>query len=304
MKTTEWTIQSILDWTVQYFSQHQIQTPRLDAELLLGSVLNYERIQLYLQYDQPLIDSEKTAFRQLIKQRVAGVPVAYLLNKKAFWTLDLFVKEGVLIPRPDTEILVERCLFRIHQWQQDHPDSPCRILELGTGSGAIPLALCSELKQLEIVTVDRSSIALEVAQENLNRYSQLLSDRSNHITLICSNGFEKLNSIKENPILKFDFLVSNPPYIPSDQIQTLQKEVNLYEPHDALDGGTDGLDFYRYLLEEGRPFLKSNGWLLLEIGFDQKKALNHLVNEIKSLQQTAFFQDLQGNTRVLECCYT
>lgn len=286
-----WTVKSILDWTQNYFTEKQIPTPRLDAELLLAHVCQYSRMELYLNYDKPLLEIERQSFRELIKQRVQGAPVAYLLKEKGFWTLTLHVEDGVLIPRPDTETLVETAITAIKEWQFDHEDTPCRILEVGTGTGAIPLALCSALKNLEITTTDISPQAIQTATRNITDHQKLLEPRDNSIELLEGDRMEMLSSEE-----LFDFIISNPPYIPTNQIPHLQKEVAIFEPRIALDGGADGLDFYRYLFEKSAAFLKSEGQMLLEMGFDQGPALHSLLPSYLEFLQ--IIEDLQSNPRV------
>ena len=268
-------------------------SPRLDAELLLAFVLDCPRLDLYLRADQPLNEKERGAYRELVQQRAAGCPIAYLTGEKEFWSLTLEVNKNTLIPRPDTEKLVEIAVEQIRTRQNKHPDSKCLIAELGTGTGAIPLAICAELQNLHIIAVDCTADVLEVAARNLRRHESLLSPRHNHIELVESNLFSKIN-----PAAKLDFVISNPPYIPSESISSLQVDVAQYEPHTALDGGTDGLSFYRYLLETAPSLLAKDGEMLLEIGFDQQADLSSLKQDFPVWTSSAFLPDLQGNDRV------
>ena len=268
-------------------------SPRLDAELLLAFVLDCPRLDLYLRADQPLNEKERGAYRELVQQRAAGCPIAYLTGEKEFWSLTLEVNKNTLIPRPDTETLVEIAVEQIRKRQNNHPDSKCLIAELGTGTGAIPLAICAELKNLHIIAVDCTADVLEVAARNLQRHESLLSPRNNHIELVESNLFSKIN-----PAAKLDLIISNPPYIPSDSISSLQVDVAQYEPHTALDGGPDGLSFYRYLLETAPSLLAKDGEMLLEIGFDQQADLSSLKQNFLVWKSSTFLPDLQGNDRV------
>jgi len=268
-------------------------SPRLDAELLLAFVLDCPRLDLYLRADQPLNEKERGAYRELVQQRAAGCPIAYLTGEKEFWSLTLEVNKNTLIPRPDTETLVEIAVEQIRKRQNNHPDSKCLIAELGTGTGAIPLAICAELKNLHIIAVDCTADVLEVAARNLQRHESLLSPRNNHIELVESNLFSKIN-----PAAKLDCIISNPPYIPSESISSLQVDVAQYEPHTALDGGPDGLSFYRYLLETAPSLLAKDGEMLLEIGFDQQADLSSLKQDFPVWKSSAFLPDLQGNDRV------
>ncbi|MDE0792390.1 MAG: peptide chain release factor N(5)-glutamine methyltransferase [SAR324 cluster bacterium] len=293
MTTDQWTIADILNWTQGHFEKMRPDSPRLDAELLLAFVLDCPRLDLYLRADQPLNEKERGAYRELVQQRAAGCPIAYLTGEKEFWSLTLEVNKNTLIPRPDTETLVEIAVEQIRKRQNNHPDSKCLIAELGTGTGAIPLAICAELKNLHIIAVDCTADVLEVAARNLQRHESLLSPRNNHIELVESNLFSKIN-----PAAKLDFIISNPPYIPSDTISSLQVDVAQYEPHTALDGGPDGLSFYRYLLETAPSLLAKDGEMLLEIGFDQQADLSSLKQNFPVWKSSAFLPDLQGNDRV------
>jgi release factor glutamine methyltransferase len=291
--TDQWTIADILNWTQGHFEKMRPDSPRLDAELLLAFVLDCPRLDLYLRADQPLNEKERGAYRELVQQRAAGCPIAYLTGEKEFWSLTLEVNKNTLIPRPDTEKLVEIAVEQIRTRQNKHPDSKCLIAELGTGTGAIPLAICAELQNLHIIAVDCTADVLEVAARNLRRHESLLSPRHNHIELVESNLFSKIN-----PAAKLDFVISNPPYIPSESISSLQVDVAQYEPHTALDGGTDGLSFYRYLLETAPSLLAKDGEMLLEIGFDQQADLSSLKQNYPVWKSSTFLPDLQGNDRV------
>jgi len=293
--TDQWTIAGILSWTQGHFEKWRPETPRLDAELLLAFVLGCSRLDLYLKADQPLNQKERKAYRELVQQRADGCPIAYLIGEKEFWSLTLEVNKNTLIPRPDTETLVENTVVQIQNWQIKHPESQCLIAELGTGTAAIPLAICAEVKNLHIIAVDCSRDVLEVAERNMERHKSLLSPRNNLIELVESNLFSKIN-----PTEKLDFIISNPPYIPSKNISSLQVDITQYEPLIALDGGPDGLSFYRYLLETAPSLLTPEGEMFLEIGFDQQANLNLLLKEFPDWKTSVFQPDLQGNDRVWE----
>ena len=295
MTTDQWTIAGILSWTQGHFEKWRPETPRLDAELLLAFVLGCSRLDLYLKADQPLNQKERKAYRELVQQRADGCPIAYLIGEKEFWSLTLEVNKNTLIPRPDTETLVENTVVQIQNWQIKHPESQCLIAELGTGTAAIPLAICAEVKNLHIIAVDCSKDVLEVAERNMERHKSLLSPRNNLIELVESNLFSKIN-----PTEKLDFIISNPPYIPSKNISSLQVDISQYEPLIALDGGPDGLSFYRYLLETAPSLLTPEGEMFLEIGFDQQANLNLLLKEFPDWKTSVFQPDLQGNDRVWE----
>ena len=291
----QWTIAGILSWTQGHFEKWRPEPPRLDAELLLAFVLGCSRLDLYLKADQPLNQKERKVYRELVQQRADGCPIAYLIGEKEFWSLTLEVNKNTLIARPDTETLVENTVVQIQNWQIKHPESQCQIAELGTGTAAIPLAICAEVKNLHIIAVDCSKDVLEVAERNMERHKSLLSPRNNLIELVESNLFSKIN-----PTEKLDFIISNPPYIPSKNISSLQVDITQYEPLIALDGGPDGLSFYRYLLETAPSLLTPEGEMFLEIGFDQQANLNLLLKEFPDWKTSVFQPDLQGNDRVWE----
>ena len=293
MTTEQWTITDILNWTQRHFEILRPNSPRLDAELLLAFVMDCPRLDLYLRGDQPLNEKERESYRQLVQQRADGCPIAYLTGEKEFWSLSIEVNKNTLIPRPDTEKLVEIAVEQIRKRQNNHPDSKCLIAELGTGTGAIPLAICAELQNLHIIAVDCAAEVLEVAARNLKRHESLLSPRYNHIELVESNLFSKIVHTA-----KLDFVISNPPYIRSDSISSLQVDVVQYEPQTALDGGPDGLSFFRYLLETAPGLLAKNGEMLLEIGFDQQAKLKSLKHNFPVWKSSEFLPDLQGNDRV------
>ena len=285
------TVRTAIERACRCFETHQIASPRLDAELLLAFVAQYSRVDLYLNYNKPLLPEEQKNYQALVKKRIQGTPVAYLLGKKDFWTLTLIAKEGVLIPRPDTETLVEQLCSAVNAWQSIHDKQPCRILEMGTGTAAIPLALCSSLKNIIIVSIDICISALRIAAKNIKFYSHLITPRENRIHLARGDRFDMLNDST-----KFDFIVSNPPYIPTAHISRLQKEITHYEPRQALDGGEDGLDFYRYLFNQGKYFLKPEGQMLLEIGYNQAPDLEALLPGGWHVLQIV--RDLQSHPRI------
>lgn len=242
----------MLGWTQGRFGERGIPTPRLDAELLLAHLLGRDRIGLYTHFDQPLEASELTAYRDLIKRRIAGEPVAYLVGKKEFRSLELAVDARVLVPRPDTECVVELALERIDAGGGTSP----RVVDVGTGSGAIALAIKAERPASEVCAIDRSVDAAEVARGNATRLGLAV---------------EVLVGDLLAPIAArapLHLVVSNPPYIPSGELQFLPSEVRR-EPRLALDGGPDGLALIRRLIDETLPLLSSGGALVLEVGAGQ-----------------------------------
>lgn len=289
-----WTPLALLQWCEGYFREKGIDTPKLDAERLLAHALGCRRIDLYLAFDRPLASAELDNFRDLVRRRAAREPVAYLTGDVGFWSLDLAVGPGCLVPRPDTEVLVESALSAIDALRQGQPPRPLRLLELGTGSGAIPLALCAERTGLEIVASDASPQALAYARANRKRHATLLGPRQNRLALVCCRDFDALA-----PGFRCDLIVSNPPYIPTGDIDSLQPEVSHAEPRAALDGGGDGLSVYRRLLALAPTRLAPGGHMLLETGAAQEAALLELLGNSRELVLVDYRRDLAGRPRVL-----
>ena len=281
-----WTIIALLQRTTRYFEEQTIESPRLDAELLLAFALGIARIDLYLRHDQPLNPEELQRFRALVKRRKAREPVAYITGTKAFWDLELAVSPEVLIPRPETECVVEAARAFLETYTGT---SPRRLLDLGTGSGAIALSLAHDCRQDRVVAVDRSLAALAVAQRNCRHYQ--LQDR---VDWVAGDWVDMLHV----PKAAFDLIVSNPPYIPSAQIDELQPEITRYEPRRALDGGPDGLDCLRTIIRQAPPLLKPGGALMLEIGHDQYRAVQGLAEACHAYRDIACRPDYAGLDRV------
>ncbi|APG27828.1 protein-(glutamine-N5) methyltransferase, release factor-specific [Syntrophotalea acetylenivorans] len=273
-----WTVLKVLQWTAGYLQEQGIEGARLDAELLLTEVLQLDRVGLYVNYDRPLEATELAAYRQLVGRRARREPVAYILGRSEFWSLPLVVRPEVLIPRPDTEVLVEEALQRA--------DSESRILDVGTGSGAIAIALAHELPGAQLVAIDLSDAALAVAKENA---------RSNNVAERISFQQGDLQSLPTGP---FELIVANPPYIPQGDLASLQPDVRDYEPHLALAGGSDGLDCYRILSAQSRQCLTAGGWMLLEVGVGQAQAVQQLLTQA-GLVEVFCRNDYAGVARVV-----
>lgn len=248
---TVWTIGTILEWTKQYFSTKGIDNPRLDAEILLSHILKRDRLYLYVNYDQPLAAAELAAYREYVRQRAARMPVAYIIGEKEFFGLSFKVSPAVLVPRPETELLVEAVINRLKSHAKP------RVLDLGTGSGAIVISILNKLERATAVAVDISPTALAVATENVERHN-------------LSTAIEFRHGDLWQPVSGdvFDAIVSNPPYIESSDLAGLAPEVK-HEPMLALDGGDDGLSYYRRLLQTGRNYLAPGGILAVELGAGQ-----------------------------------
>ena len=287
----EWTIAKLLKWTTSYFNTHDIDSPRAAAEILLAHVLNLSRIDLYLRYDQPLNPSELMRFKALIKRRINREPVAYIVGVKEFWSMDLAVSRDVLIPRPETECLVEAAMPLLAEGTgQDASFKVMRILELGTGSGAVVLALAAHRKEHLYFAADCSVKSVELAAENAKRYG--LEEK---IQWFCGDWLAPLNNRRH----RLDMILSNPPYIQSQVIEQLQPEIFKYEPRVALDGGPDGLYCLRHIIANAHQYLVPQGNLLLEIGHDQKAEVATMIDSCKHYEGVVFKKDYSGYDRVV-----
>lgn len=281
-----WTILKLLSWTSEYFVSRDIEHPRADAEILLAHSLGLRRIDLYVQYDKPLTHEELARFREMVRRRARREPVAYITGEKEFWSLALKVTPSVLIPRPETECLVETALAFL---SKDEGAQGRTVLDLGTGSGAIVLALAAERPHDHFVAVDRSPGALAIARENALRHGA--ADR---VRFLSGDWFEPVGQAA------FDLIVSNPPYIRRKDLETLQPEIRQFEPVSALDGGPDGIDALAHIILTAPQYLQPSGCMLLEIGWDQKPQLQTVVQQAGCYEETAFIKDYGGHDRVLQ----
>lgn len=285
-QNSTWSIGDILKWTSDYFQQKGVDSPRLTAELLLSKVLGISRLDLYLAFDKPLNNEERATYRALVKRRALREPLAYITGEKAFWTLDLKVSPSVLIPRPDTELMIELVIDAVKK-EFGH-DRELLFADLGTGSGAIALSILSEIKKSSAVAVDISFGALEIAFSNA--VSNKLDGR---VGFINANWFDVFSKC-----FVFDFIVSNPPYIKNSVISGLEPEVKLHEPISALDGGEDGLDCVRCIVSVAPLFLKDGGFMAIEIGFDQGEEVRELIISDGRFTDVRILKDYGGNDRI------
>ena len=310
-----WTIGRILKWTEQYFRDKGIESPRLDAEVLLAHVLEKQRIYLYVHFDEPLQPAELAAYREMIKQRVLRVPVAQILGEKEFMGLTFKVTADTLVPRPDTEILVQAAVERLKAMKGeaktpedevladgeeassaanrdeaavDVSQEPLRIADISTGSGAICLSVLHYLADTAADTVDISPEARAVAEENAASIG--LADR---VTFHTGDLLQPLRG------MTFAAILSNPPYIPEADIAGLAPEVRLKEPHTALSGGRDGLDFYRRLAKEAPAMLVPGGFMAFEVGIHQAEPVAALAKANPLIARTEILPDYAGIDRVV-----
>lgn len=278
----------VLNWTTGHFLENGIENPRLDAEVLLARSLRTNRLGLYLEYDKPLEKEELTEYKKLIKRRIKREPLQYIVGYQEFWSLKFKVDRGVLIPRPETEILVEEAL---KVFPQDKPWSKTiNILEIGTGSGAVAVTLAKELQGVFIIATDISDRALHIARENAKNHGV-----ERHITFLKG---DLLRPVRRR-IEFFDLVISNPPYIPGADFQRLEPEVRDIEPRIALDGGKEGLRFYRQILPQAGKHLAKGGWLMLEVGKGQYQEVSKLMEYTGDFLPPSTVKDLSGIERVV-----
>jgi release factor glutamine methyltransferase len=275
----DWTIRTVLAWAKPYLQDKGIDTPRLDAELLLSHALNIKRIDLYLDMDRPLIEDELGAYRHLLKRRADREPVAYILGEKEFYSRTFLVNKHVLVPRPETEALVEQAI--------QYAPAGGRILEVGVGSGAVIISVLAERKDLVGFGNEISRNALGVAKENV-----LLHGVSMRMHLFAGNAFSPLKG-------QFPLILMNPPYIAAGEAGDLQEEVLRFEPHSALFGGNDGLDIIKDILLNISGHLSPGGKFIMEAGYRQKQALEDLVRSVQGIRTVSWVEDLSGTARVI-----
>jgi release factor glutamine methyltransferase len=261
--TTTWTVKALINWTADFLRQKGIDNPQKEARLLLGHVLGCEPIHVITRYDEEPDEAQKTQYRELIRKRVEGWPVAYLTGVRDFYLLTFEVSSAVLIPRPDTETLVLQAISLLKQ----KPNA--KVLDLGTGSGCIAISLAHQCKGIQVTAVDISPDAADIARRNAMKHS--VSDRVN---IVVGDLFQALPAGAQ-----FDMIVSNPPYVSRQELAELSPEVRDHEPRQALDGGPDGLAFYRRIADQAGSFLAPGGQLLLEIGYTQDTAVRDLFTQ-------------------------
>ena len=273
------TIYTSLAQAEKTLAKTNVPNPRIDAEWILAEVLHCTRPVLYLNPHQTLSAEQSQTFGDLIHRRAQRIPLQHLLGQTEFYGLPFCTSPAALIPRPDTETLIEIVLKRA----PNHPT----ILDIGTGSGIIAITLAKSLPQARVIATDISSQALQLARQNarLNR----VSDR---ITFLQTNLLSPLNT-------SFDIITSNPPYIPTNDINLLEPEVRTHDPILALDSGPDGLDFYRQIIPASAPLLLTNGFLVLEIGHNQAQQVSHILAQQSDLGHIGVQTDLSGSPRVV-----
>ncbi len=280
------TLRGLMMDSAQFLLGVGIESAQIDAEVLLRHVLGVEKAQLYSALDERLSADRQLRFQEMLLRRAQREPVAYITGRKEFWSLDFIVTGDVLIPRPETELLVEVGLERLAHVV----DKPPQILDLGTGSGVIAVCLAKERLDAGICAVDISAAALEIACTNVKRHG--VSDR---VHLVQGDLFAALGAETQG----FDLIVSNPPYIRTGEISLLAPEIREWEPITALDGGVDGMDTYRRIIGEAHEYLAPGGHIVLEIGADQGKTLVELFTRSGCYGPVSVYQDYAGKDRVI-----
>jgi release factor glutamine methyltransferase len=283
--TTEqpWTIARLLDWTTRYLTGKDIENPRLDAEVLLSHALGCKRIELYTRHDDEPPEETRAKFKELVQQRVKGCPVAYLVGRKEFFSLELEVNRDVLIPRPDTESVVGECLRLAKEIAAP------QILDIGTGSGCLAVAVAKYHKTAYVTAVDVSAAALAVAARNAGKHG--VAER---IHFLEGDLFAPVPAGE-----RFDLILSNPPYIPHGDIAGLAVGVREYEPHLALDGGADGYAVFDRLIAGAPERLKPGGYLIVEIGAPQEESARQRIEAVGVYELGKTILDGSGHPRVL-----
>lgn len=283
---SEWTILRILQWAGSYFKDRGIESPRTAAEILLAHALGTDRVHLYMHHDQPLGQTELALFKTLVQRRLQREPVAYIVGHKGFWSVDLNVTPAVLIPRPETERLVEAAVA----WLTDQAsESAADVLDLGTGSGAVVVAIAVEAGAHRFFASDVSPEAIAIARSNA-----VTAGVAEHVRFFVGDW---LSAVRRWP--RFDLIVTNPPYVASAEWSDLQPEIVRYEPRLALDGGEDGLRSYRTIVDAAHRYLKPGGALMMEIGCRQREAIQVLAEQSGAYDTCSCLKDYGGHDRVV-----
>ena len=274
-------IQEILNEAIFRLKENKIEEPINKAKRLLAFTLNVTKEYLLINYQEEIPKEKVKTYNENIEKLISGEPIQYIIGKQEFMGIEFIVNKNVLIPQPDTEILVEKSIEIAKTYEKP------KILDLCTGSGAIAVSMGEIFPQAIIYASDISKEALQIAKTN---------DKSNKIKFIQSDMFENIEE-------KFDIIVSNPPYIKTEEIKKLSKEVQ-NEPNIALDGGKDGLQFYKEIIEQAYNYLNKNGYICLEIGEDQKEGVTKLIENNRHYKDIKTYKDLNKNDRVIICYYS
>ena len=287
-----WTIQKLLKWVTEYFAEKGVDSPRLSAEMLLGHVLSLKRIELYTQFDRSVAEEDRDRLRELVRRAARHEPVAYLIGRTGFYSLEIDVTRDCMIPRPETELLVERAVefLRARIGNQ-------LVCDLCTGSGCVAVAVAKNFPDAKITATDISDAVLEVAARNVEKHA--LRER---VTLLRGDLFDPL--VPQLDRRKFDLIVCNPPYVSSAEFESLESNVKYYEPSLALVAGADGLDVYRRIVRRADDFLRDDGALMLEIGYAQGPAVRRMLEEAGTFAAVKIEKDHNNNDRIATAAKT
>jgi release factor glutamine methyltransferase len=281
-----WTIQKLLNWITEHFTDKGIDSPRLSAELLISHVAGLKRIELYTQFDKAVDKQQLDRLHELVERAGRNEPVAYLTGKTEFYSLELNVTPDCMIPRPETELLVERAI----EFLQTRPRKQF-ICDLCTGCGCIAVAIAKNCANADIIATDISDAALNIAAKNIETHQ--LKDR---IRLLQGDLFDAL--VPQLDVDTFDLIVCNPPYVSAAEFEKLDKNIKDYEPKSALFAGADGLDIYRRICEKADKFLKSDAALMLEIGYAQGRTIKEMLEQTGSFAEIKIEKDSHDNDRI------
>lgn len=284
----EWTIKQLLDWITQYFDDNNIDSARLSAELLLAEILQMQRIELYTNFDKLVQQAQRDKLRDLVKRCGAGEPLQYLIGRCEFYSMAVKVTPDCLIPRPETELLVERAI----EFLRAGDGAVKHVCDLCSGSGCIAVAIGKNFENAHIIATDISDTALAVAAENVARY-----ELENKVELLCGDLFDPI--IDQLDGAEFDLIVTNPPYVSTDEFEALEEKIKNHEPSIALHAGADGLDVYRRIIADVGKHLKAGGALMMEIGCNQGQAIRDLLAQAEIFGEITIEKDLSDNDRIV-----
>jgi len=282
-----WTVQRILQWTTGFLSERGVESARLEAELLLAHARECQRINLYTDLNVPLTDDERSRMRGYVKRRSLREPLAYITGSREFYGRDFSVGPGVLIPRPETETLIDVCLELIPE------NTRADICEVGFGSGCICTTLARQRSELQVFATDVSPEAMTFASQNTQEH-----DVADRVTLLAGDGFAPL---ADAGVPQLHGIVSNPPYVRNDELSGLEPEVAKHEPSLALVSGADGLDLIRRLIPEAAPLLHPGGWMALELDPAQAATVAALFGD-SGFENVKIHPDLNGQDRIVSAC--
>ena len=282
-----WTIQKLLNWVTEYLTSKGIESPRLSSELLLSNVLELKRIDLYTQFDKQVPQDQLDKLHELVKRAGLYEPVAYLTGKTEFYSLELDITSDCMIPRPETELLVQRAIefLRTRSGVQ-------YVCDLCTGSGCIAVAIAKNFPDARITATDISAAALEVADRNIEKHRL-----KEQVRLLCGDLFEPV--IQQLDVSQFDLIVCNPPYVSTSEYENLDKNIKDYEPQSALLAGEDGMDVYQKIVEKVDDFLKPGAALMLEIGYAQGPTVRELLEQTGTFGEIKIEKDFHDNDRIV-----